>query len=701
MRRLYLLLFTLLVFSPLTALGQVTISTTNIQGDPCAPNGFWSVDIAVSGNTGPNIAAYSLRIYYDPASTLPTAISDVGLGGYPPGFNHGGDPVADAEGTYMGFDSLGNYSSTQQNPVLCRILFTNTASPAGSYSVEVAPDTPNVPLINVDFQPISVGIYDNTLTDPVGGATPTPTPSGSPALTISTVNIQGDPYAPNASWSVDVAVSRNTGPAIASYALRIYYDPASTLPIAISDVALGGYPPVFNHGGDPVTDAQGTYMGFESLGDHSSTQLNPVLCRILFSNTASPAASYSVRVAPDPPDFPLLSPYGSPISVGTYDNSLTDPIGDATPTPTSTPTASPTPIEFTFVGSREGWEPFGIPPYSAPDFSSSPADPGTLSMTATSNTDQAGVWQSPAFELVTPDLVSARRDTIPLAAAVPDGSAVFAATYRVLTDEADPTLVPQIRLRATAVNAQQSEVLAIESNYDAAYSATPAGTDYTLMFQPPASSPIFSLHFDMLNFYPLDSPSAQVQLETVSVEPVSDTTFISPWSERVYDFVGDQDGWDSYTVPGEYAEPTFSYDQANSRLGIGVGESPDFQFGFWGSTLEPSNNVAIEAGRMYYAVFTVETDIAEPRQVPEFRLRLTESRFRAGQFTSVAATGTAPNVPTPDSPREYTVYFPAGYGTGFELLCCFDMRVDPQIQSLNVGDSIYLSRVEVFSVPAP
>ncbi|MCB2153277.1 hypothetical protein KQI84_00195 [bacterium] len=356
--------------SPTPVIGAI-ISTTNVVGAPYAASGSYTVDIAVSNNTEGPVASYALRVYYDPASTEPTGIVDAELGGIAPNFSHSGQPQTDAQGTYMGINTLGNFDTTLNNLTLCTITFTNTASPAPSHSVVVARDGNNIPLIAPSDNALTVGAYDSSMTDPFpGGGTPTPsptpsetptetpspTPSDTPSPTptssdtptpsptpvngaiIATTNVEGDPYAVNGSFTVDIAVRNNIEDPVASYALRVYYDPASTEPTGIVDVDLGGIAPRFSNNGQPQTDAQGTYKTIATLGNLDTTQNNLTLCTITFTNTASPAPNHSVVVAPDPPNVPLISVSFLELTVGAYDSTLTDPLpGGATPTPTPTP----------------------------------------------------------------------------------------------------------------------------------------------------------------------------------------------------------------------------------------------------------------------------------------------------------------------------------------------------------------------------
>ncbi|MCB2156312.1 VCBS repeat-containing protein [bacterium] len=352
---------------------------------------------------------------------------------------------------------------------------------------------------------------------------------------------------------------------------------------------------------------------------------------------------------------------------------------------------------YEFAIGREGWQPFGYPGFSSPVFGNTPGEPGTLDTTATDNTNQVGIWQSPAYEIVAPGKMPTRMDTERLAGE--PGTSIYVATFRVAANGPDRSRSPQIRMRTTTGGGGKSEVLLIESNFDGAFSPTPGGRDYPLIFQSDEHDSIFRCYFDMLNFYPQDSATATVMLDRVDLKSMSDPFVASTLVDREYPFLQGQDGWKSYTIPGVFAEPTFAYDAANRRLGISIADTDDFQFGFWGSSLNSSNNVAIESGRRYWAVFTVGTDIEDPQKVPEFRLRLNESRFRASQYTNIAATGSAADLPTVGNSKQYTVFFPPNMGSGGSLLCSFDLLANPSQQLLDVGSSIYLERVEVLSQP--
>ncbi|MCB2153643.1 hypothetical protein KQI84_02055 [bacterium] len=356
--------------------------------------------------------------------------------------------------------------------------------------------------------------------------------------------------------------------------------------------------------------------------------------------------------------------------------------------------------EYQFSDDAEGWQSFTVPPLDSPIFSTSTGTNGALEMTGTGSSNLVGIWQSPVMALA-PMGVQSTPQIIALPVHMTTGPPTIVLTYRVRTNEPTPTLVPSFRVRVTATNSQFADVLHIDSNADAAYSPTPEGREYVMHFQAPFSSQEFQCQFDMLNFDPGDNSTAMLALDTATIEGAGNLGLSNPRLEHVYTFDEGQDGWISASLSPTYAEPLFAYDTINGRLGIQVANIDGFQFGFWGSSTDPANNVTIEANRLYYGIFSVSTNVSNADLVPTFRLRFNESFFRASRYTVVASTGSADFSPVENAPRDYIVYFPANVGISQSLLTSFDLLVDPFSEGIDPGIALYLDRVEIFSVPWP
>ncbi|MCB2155099.1 hypothetical protein KQI84_09450 [bacterium] len=721
--------------------GQAVVRTSILSGDPSQPDTEFDVLVEVSDNpTTMTPLAAAFRVRYDPESVqfVGALAGDLGALTVANEEVDGGDVVRD-------ISTQSNASNTNQTLSVFVLRFRTETFPLSPFSIQMSDDPDSTgPLLAQDFTTNIPHQFDNSATmNLIAQAT-------GEVLIRSSVQ-SGDPNVIGGNFTVLVEVASNeTGLIPESSAFRMIYDTASVTYLGIGGGELGGA-----LAGNEET-ILGTTVFRDVVTDGSATAhvIAPDVFTATFQVNAAPIAPFTILFQDDPDSsLPLLAsdlqtniphtfdnagttdlgqglptptpsptptptPTDTPTSTPTPTPSPTD-IPTSTPTPTPTPTITPTftptftptltptptptgtPVVFTFANHRQGWDPYSWPPFTSPVFDNTPGTPGTLDMTMTTNTNLVGIWESPAFEIVGTDAVPVRTDTIPLRVSADGTLPIFATTYRIMTDETDLTLVPQVRVRTTAQNSQQAEVLTIESNADAAYSPTPAGVEYTLFFRPPTVSPIFTLEWDVLNFYPLDSASAQLMLDNVVIEQVPETILDGATSEFAYDFEGNQDGWDFFSIPESFPAPGFAYDSANGRLGLSVADTSEFQFGFWGSSLDPNNNPTIQAGRLYYALFTVGTDIAIADQVPEYRLRLNESLFRVSQYTNVASTGSAMNVPAPGAPRQHLVFFPANMGVGQNLLSSFDILANPASDNLEIGGSIYLESLEIFSVPAP
>ncbi|MCB2157020.1 formylglycine-generating enzyme family protein [bacterium] len=360
-----------------------------------------------------------------------------------------------------------------------------------------------------------------------------------------------------------------------------------------------------------------------------------------------------------------------------------------------TPHPDPDPyVDYDFVD-HDAWTAHVFGNLGDAQFNEATGYPGTLDISSTDGDYQAGIWQSPVFILQ--EETSRHGDAFRAF----DARTVYKADFRIMSNLTTPSLVPQIRMRATAEESLNTTLLTIESNGDSAYSPTPTGHDYSLLFQPAEPNTLFRLQFDLVNNNPLDASVATIMLDSTSVTAVPEEQWADPRTERVYDFESDVNGW----ITAEYAElfavPEFAYDATNGRLGLSAQPAEGYMFGFWGSSLDPANNVTIEPGRLYFAEFTVSTDIENTKLLPTFRLRLNESQFRTGQLLNLPPSGLTPDVPSIGNPKTYRVFFPSYMGEGGNLYCSFDLLAIPQAQYVDFDGSVFLDRVEVRSVPIP
>jgi hypothetical protein len=355
-------------------------------------------------------------------------------------------------------------------------------------------------------------------------------------------------------------------------------------------------------------------------------------------------------------------------------------------------------VTFLFTESAEGWFPFTLPVFTDPILAYNPNGTGSLDITATDNQSNFGFWQSPRFEMVVyPD--RAQTDSIPLEVVELDGSNVYALDFGMIGDAIDQNEVPEIRMRTTAENSQQADVLVISSNSPngiSPYADHPSAS--TIYFMPAKGSPEFRLQFDMMNFDQLnDSKSAKVGLEFAEICNFSPIDTTDARIEAHFTFNESNEGWTTHSFEA-YQPPTFEYDAVGGSLNLISGPIDDnFQFGYWGSP-ESGKLVYPEDGRLYFGEFTVVSDQFIAKEVPSFRMRINESGFRVAQYMQVASTGTSSNSPTVGNPKTYTVFFPPNIATdGAFLIYSFDL-VTQQLDG-DANATLSLNQLVIKSIP--
>jgi hypothetical protein len=103
------------------------------------------------------------------------------------------------------------------------------------------------------------------------------------------------------------------------------------------------------------------------------------------------------------------------------------------------------------------------------------------------------------------------------------GAKLYRATFTVRSDQRDPSLVPQVRLRMSTEVGGQCVVQTITSVGDGAHSPGRSPLTYTLYYpwQGEDGPTGLQLAFDLVNFDPHDAATGTVYLEEVLVEQVN------------------------------------------------------------------------------------------------------------------------------------------------------------------------------------
>ncbi|MCX7767167.1 MAG: hypothetical protein N2246_10730, partial [Candidatus Sumerlaeia bacterium] len=373
------------------------------------------------------------------------------------------------------------------------------------------------------------------------------------------------------------------------------------------------------------------------------------------------------------------------------------PSPTATPTPTITPTLTPTqtptitptqtpPPEFPVVyefETSEGWTTEGVPGrFDFPVFSQ---PQGYLAISTLNNTNTFGFWSSlqDAVPVYGPDLV-------------------YVIQWKVFSDQLNPELAPTIRLRATAQNFQQSDVLVVTSENGGNFSPTINPRSYKMYFLPPESAigapedkDDLILCFDVYSFNPNDALQATISLDSVMVDVFPLSVLNSPQFIKRWDFSLDTENWSAVVVP------PFNYPSAGYFMGHLVLQAYDNTntFGFWTS---PTDEIHLLADKLYRARFFVKTNVTNQMQVPGMRLRVNTQQFWASFEKIIESRGDGAMSPNTTG-RIYDLYFyppqEAVGSTTDGLIFSFDlMNFDPE-DSIEGNLMLDYVQLDAFTIP--
>jgi Tol biopolymer transport system component len=447
-----------------------------------------------------------------------------------------------------------------------------------------------------------------------------------------------------------------------------YYEVSAYIPATNATATSARYTVYYSGGSQTVIVDQEAYPGqWVSLGGYQFDAGRSGYVRlgdatgVAGEELAFDAMKFvkKIPVTPTPTPAPTASPTSSP-----------------TPTPTATPTPTPTPwqIVFDFVADREDWTSRTVPvAFSEPDFS---WEPDFLKMTSHTNTNTFGYWQC-------------GENPEPL-----DTDYLYRARYRVMTNIADQSLVPQIRLRANSLNLQQYDVLSIESAGSGAASPGPSGTDYDLYFVVPPNDISVMLAFDLLNFNPDDAAEAELALDTVTVDRFALDSLPPATVVKDYTFELTTDGWTTSGAPLFFSAPQYRHTAGALELRSITNTNT---FGYW---VNDPADITIQADRLYRGTFEVRTDLSNPSLVPEMRLRFNVGNLQASQTFGISSAGDGANSPGTTTTTYDRLYFlPPANCVGENLNVSFD------ILNFNPYDapeaSLLLDRAVIETIPLP
>jgi hypothetical protein len=421
--------------------------------------------------------------------------------------------------------------------------------------------------------------------------------------------------------------------------------------------------------------------------------------------TPSPSISPSPSLTPSPSPSETATPTPSPTATPTATASPSaSPTQSPSPTESPSPTVSPSPtatpvitVDFPFNDDSQGWQ-FFNPAIFSPVAGTYSNSGTSLDTTVSENTNSFAYWESPEFVIGVPE--ASERGAVPIDGLIGPGS-LYSSTFTVKSSLADTTLVPTVRLRSSAFNFEQSDVVILTSAGNGNLSPTIGGRDYAQFFSQPTGVGSFRLDFDVLNFDPLDAANATLSLDRVVVNslgvPQIDGELVGS-----LDFVANGAlGFTARDATPLLARPAV-FDSSNGLLirafaPTRVELPPSTVFGFWGA----ETSVPVVSDRLYGITFKVNSDATaiQRAHVPTFRMRVNDSSLKYSAYVNIDSRDQATRVPVDGVAETYTLWavMPAEIDGG-TLIFSFDYLLVPDSDD-DGNIALILEEITVNSFP--
>ncbi len=243
---------------------------------------------------------------------------------------------------------------------------------------------------------------------------------------------------------------------------------------------------------------------------------------------------------------------------------------------------------------------------------------------------------------------------IPEGAFGTETNTLFEIKATVSTNVVDPTMVPQLRLRANNQSQQKAAMLVVDSKADGRYSPTPEGYEYRMLFMP-ALTPstagtndgwFFSL--DLLNFGGENAPLGCVKLESLNTRGISADAIRVEETLLDQSFDATSEGWNSGSAPAAFSSPE-SGSGINGTLDLAP---PDRNsFGFWTYDTE----VPVVGGAIYRGRFLIRASSTDAEKVPTIRVRLNLNSFTLASLSVAESVNGGDESPDADG-KVYDAY---------------------------------------------
>ncbi|MFH0792574.1 MAG: hypothetical protein V2A74_00925, partial [bacterium] len=256
------------------------------------------------------------------------------------------------------------------------------------------------------------------------------------------------------------------------------------------------------------------------------------------------------------------------------------------------------------------------PTYSSPNLLSAPQ---AITMQTTSNVDNYGFWKTSLnLEL--------------------EADSLYVARVRMRSDLADPTPMPQIRLRLTSLFTQWNGGVVLDSRHDGLASPGTNSQMYSayLMTGNVKEGDRLGFVIEMINFNASDSSNATLYIENVEVLRLSPRALGAETPVGSYSFDEGSEGWTFFGHLGTFSTPESSARDGALRLRSANNVNC---YGFW----QVNGLINATEGELYGARFRVSTDSGELARQPQLRFRFFPEGYQQTAFLIIdsASSGEA------------------------------------------------------------
>jgi hypothetical protein len=319
-------------------------------------------------------------------------------------------------------------------------------------------------------------------------------------------------------------------------------------------------------------------------------------------------------------------------------------------------------VSYKFETGDEGWVGAGqIPLFDVPLTSSLD---GHIGLNALGSANCFSYWQSPAMP-------------------INDGR-LYRARWTVQSDAADPNDAVEFRLRVNQAGAWSEWDRVVNSYLGHAPSAGDP-KDYDVYFNPVVTGTEDDYAvccFDIMSFAPYDDVNSWLYLEELTVDGVA----LSVDSELLrYDFTYGAEGW-------IFEGSVWPFDRPQAAIVPGgIGISPDgsaYSYSYWWSS-----DIPVENDKIYRVRWKIESDVANPDDAVEFRVRANQTGAWSAWNRTVNSFLQAS--PSAANPKTYDIFLTPVVTGAYDdrmILCLDVMSFDP---TDDVSSWLYLDSVRV------